>query len=92
VTVNITQLNKDTRVHIILIHNGMRCYLNRVETARRPSTGDLYLKGSWNTDHRQSRSQTFETATLIRERLKRENGLTTYIAFEAGDAAELIQE
>lgn len=88
----ISQLNKDTRVHIILRYDGTRWYLSHVETARRPNTGELFLKGTWNSDHRQSRTQSFETATIIRERLKRESGLETRLAFEAGDAAELIQD
>jgi hypothetical protein len=88
----ITQLNRDTRVHIILIHDSKRWYLNSVNTDRRPNTGELYLKGTWATDHRQSRAQTFETASLIRERLKRESCLTTYLSFEAGDNAEIIEE
>jgi hypothetical protein len=88
----ITQLNRDTRVHIIMIYDGRRWYLNSVETARRPNTGELYLKGSWFTDHHQSRAQTFEVASLIRERLKRESNVKTHLSFEAGDNAELIQD
>jgi len=87
----IAELNRNSRVHIVLLHDGKRLWLNSVETARRPNNGELYLKGTWNTDHRQSRTQTFETATLIRTRLKSENNLTTYLTLEAGDSAELIQ-
>jgi hypothetical protein len=87
----IAQFNKDTRVYIVLVYDGARWYLTSVETARRPATGELYLKGTWDSDHRHARTQTFETASLIRERLKRESGITIYIALQAGDSAELIQ-
>jgi len=86
----IAEFNRDTRVHIVLIHDGNRWYLQSVDTARRTQTGELYLRGTWNQDPGQSRAQAFEVASLIRERLKRENGLTTYLALQAGDAAELI--
>lgn len=86
----ITQLNKDTRVHIIFI-NDRRWYLNKTETVRNQK-GDLYLKGCWNDDPSQSTAYSFEIANLIQDRLKRESGIKTHIALNAGDSAELIQE
>jgi hypothetical protein len=86
-----SDISASTRVHIIFIHDDRRWYLNRTETVRNPK-GDLYLKGYWNDDPAQSTAHSYEIANLVRERFKRENGLTTRIALQAGDSAELIQE
>lgn len=85
-----SDISASTRVFIILIHDNKRWYLASVETARREKTGDLYLRGSWNTNPARSTAHAFEIANLIRERLRRESGITTHIALAAGDSAELI--
>jgi hypothetical protein len=82
-----------SRVHIIRVDkNGQRWYLHKTENIRHPKTGDLLLKTFWDSDPSFSRSQTFEVANLIRERIKRESRIETRIALQAGDAADLIQD
>lgn len=84
-------LSANTLVHIVLLHDGARWYLQGAETARNQK-GELYLRGSWNSDPAFSKSWAYDTATLIRERLKRESHLATRITLRAGDSAELIEE
>lgn len=85
-------LSSTSRVHIIMDHNKIRFYLTKVETARREGTQELYLKGFWDDDFQKSQAFAYETATLIRRRLKEESRLLTRISFQAGNSAELIDE
>jgi hypothetical protein len=85
-------IGRDTRVHIIRIDkNGQRWYLHKTETTRN-KLGEIVLFPYWDADPAWSRPQAFEMANLVRERLKREQGLKTYFALQAGDTAELIQD
>jgi DNA-dependent RNA polymerase auxiliary subunit epsilon len=85
-------LGAHTRVHIITDYNRVRYYLTKTETARREDTKALYIKGFWNDDPQLSTAFAYETACLIRRRLKEESGIATRISFTAGNAAELIDE
>jgi hypothetical protein len=85
-------LGAHTLVHIITDQNKTRYYLTKVESARREDTKELYLKGFWNDDAQLSTGFAYETACLIRRRLKEESGIATRISFTAGNAAELIDE
>jgi hypothetical protein len=89
--VNVT-LSANTRVHIVTDQNKTRYYLTKVESARWPDTRGIYLKGHWNDDPQLSTAFAYDTACLIRRRLKEESGVATRISFTAGNAAELIDE
>lgn len=84
-------LNANSLVHVILFHDGARWYLQGAETARNQK-GEIYLRGSWNSDPAFSKPWVYETAGLIRERLKRESNLATRIALSAGENVDLIEE
>jgi hypothetical protein len=84
-------LSANTRVHVSLFHNDTRYYMTKVESARRNDT-TLYLKGSWDDDPQKSTAFAYETACLIRRRLKEESRIDTRIALTAGNTAELIDE
>jgi Mor family transcriptional regulator len=84
-------ISKNTRVHIIKIEHGRRWYLHKTDTARN-SRNEIRLFPHWDGDPAWSTPQTYEMANLVRERLKREQGLKTYLAFQAGDTAELFEQ
>jgi hypothetical protein len=88
---NVT-LGANTRVHIITDLNKTRYYLTAVESSRWPDTREIYLKGHWNDDPQKSQPFAYETACVIRRRLKEESGIDTKIALTAGNTAELIEE
>jgi hypothetical protein len=85
-------INRNSRVHVIRIDNtGQRWYLHKPETTRN-ARGELVLWPHWDSDPAWSRPMSYELACHFRERIKREQGLTTRFAFQAGDCAELIQD
>jgi hypothetical protein len=84
-------IGRNTRVHIIKIENGQRWYLHKTDTVRN-QRGDIVLYTAWHSDPAWSRPCAYEIANMVRDRLKRERGLSTYFALQAGDTAELIQE
>lgn len=83
-------IGRNTRVHIIKIENGRRWYLYKTDTIRN-ARGEIVLFTVWDGDPAWSRPQAFEMANLVRERLKREQGLATHLAFQAGDAVDFIE-
>jgi hypothetical protein len=93
VSTSTVSLNANTRVYVSLEYNNLRYYLTAVDSARREDTKVLYLRGTWEDDPNKSQAYTFETASLIRRRLKEESNLDTRIALAAtGNASELIEE
>jgi len=85
-------LGAHTRVHIMTEQNKIRFYLSKVESSRREDTKSIYLQGTWNDDPQKSTAFAYETACLIRRRLKEESRIATRISFTAGNTAELIDE
>jgi hypothetical protein len=84
-------LGRNTRVHIIKIENGRRWYLHKTDTVRN-KRDEILLFTVWHDDPAWSRPCAYEIANMIRDRLKREQRLSTHLALQAGDAAELIQD
>ena len=85
------QINRNSRVHVIRIDStGKRWYLHKPEMSRN-ARGEIILWPHWDSDANWSRPLSYELACHFRERLKRAQGIEAHFAFQAGDAAELIQ-
>jgi hypothetical protein len=86
------KLGAHTRVHIMTEQNKIRFYLAKIESARREDTKTIFLQGTWNDDPQKSTAFAYETANIIRRRLKQESYIDTRIALTAGNIAEIIDE
>ena len=85
-------LSATTRVFVSTVQNEITYYLTKMRGSRREDTKSIYIKGHWNDDAQKATAFAYETACLIRRRLKEESRIDTQIALTAGNTAELIDE
>lgn len=85
-------LGANTRVFVSTVQNEIAYYLTKIESSRREDTKSIYIKGHWNDDAQKATAFAYETACMIRRRLKEESYIDTRIALTAGNTAEIIHE
>jgi hypothetical protein len=83
-------INKNSRIHIVTIHNGKKFYLQKPET-KRNARGELVLWPKWSEAPGDSNPLAYEIAVVFKRRMFDEHRAVVHFAQMAGESAELFE-